>query len=88
MVTTLEKPAVRTQTGSGSGYSSCDGCPRCQRPDAGFCSNPHPQFNNLHPVCKSCGHCVLRGEHNDSADDLDDLAANFSGPSRSDYSRN
>ena len=86
MVTTLTRPEV--QTGSGSGYRSCDGCPRCQKPDAGFCSNPHPQFNNLHPVCKSCGHCVLRGEHNDSADDLDDLAGNFSGPGRSDYSRN
>ncbi len=88
MVTTLTRPETQTGAGSGSGYRSCDGCPRCQNPNAGFCSNPHPQFNGLHPVCKVCGHCVLRGEHNDSGDDLDDLAGRFNGPGKSGHSLN
>lgn len=86
MVTTLTRPEV--QTGSGSGYRYCDGCPRCQKPNAPLCSTPHPQFNGLHPVCKVCGHCVLRGKHNDPADDLDDLAGNFTGPGQGEHSLN
>ena len=86
MVTTLTRPEV--QTGSGSGYRYCEGCPRCQKPNAPFCSTPHPQFNGLHPVCKVCGHCVLRGKHNDPADDLDDLAGNFTGPGQGGHSLN
>ena len=38
-----------------AGGSSCEGCPRCSDPEAGFCRMPHPQYSGLHPVCKSCG---------------------------------
>ena len=69
MVTSLEP---RTQTGQGTGHRSCDGCPRCARPDSPTCNIPHPKFANRHPVCKVCGHCVLRGQHQDDASDLDD----------------
>ena len=31
----------------------------------------HPQYNNLHPVCRKCGHCVLRGKHSDDTSDLE-----------------
>ena len=69
MVTVLEP---RTQTGQGTGHRKCDGCPRCERPDSPTCNIPHPKFANRHPVCKVCGHCVLRGQHQDDASDLDD----------------
>ena len=74
MTTVVLEPRtdVKTQTGSGSGYQQCDGCPRCQDPNSGFCTTPHPKFQNRHPVCKACGHCVLRGKHIDDASDLDD----------------
>ncbi len=70
MVTEL-KP--RTEQGQGTGYRRCDGCPRCQDQDAAWCSQPHPQYNGLHPVCKRCRHCALRGSH---ADDTSDLITN------------
>ena len=47
----------------------CDGCPRCKDSDAGFCKTQH-QFGILHPVCKVCGHCVLRGTHIDNGEDV------------------
>ena len=53
-----------------AGGSSCEGCPRCSDPEAGFCRMPHPQYSGLHPVCKSCGHCVLRGSHDDDISKL------------------
>lgn len=37
-----------------------------------MCNIPHPKFADRHPVCKVCGHCVLRGQHQDDASDLDD----------------
>ena len=41
--------------------------------NAGFCKQTHnPEYGNLHPVCRSCGHCVLRGQHNDDTSDLDE----------------
>ena len=67
MVTVTER---ETQQGQGTGGRYCEGCPRCQDANAGFCSQPHPQYNNLHPVCRRCGHCVLRGSHNDDISDL------------------
>ena len=70
MVTTLEQP--KTQSGSGAGHRYCEGCPRCQDPSAPLCSIQHPKFAPTHPVCKVCGHCVLRGKHADDASDLDD----------------
>jgi len=48
----------------------CEGCPRCQDPNAGFCKLSHPKWKNLHPICRRCGHCVLRGSHVDNTDDL------------------
>ena len=45
---------------------------RCQNAKAGYCPNTHHEFGGRHPVSKICGHCVLRGEHEDDADDLDD----------------
>lgn len=73
MTTVIDKP--QTSTVVGSGYRRCEGCPRCQDPDAGFCKQYHVDINNggrygLHPVCRKCGHCVLRGSH---ADDISDL---------------
>lgn len=88
MVTTIERPEVQTRAGSGTGYGHCEGCPRCENPDAPLCSYNHRQFNGLHPVCKVCGHCVLRGEHMDDGDDLDDLAHNIGGTGRQGYSLN
>ena len=69
MVTLLEP---RTQTGMGTGNRECPGCPRCRDPEAPLCNIPHPKFQNQHPVCKFCGHCVLRGKHLDDGADLDD----------------
>ena len=60
-------------TDSDQGFSErrCEGCPRCQDSDSGFCKQQHAKFNNLHPVCRRCGHCVLRGKHNDDIKDLE-----------------
>ena len=69
-MTTVLDP--RTKTGQDTGHRSCDGCPRCDEPSAPLCTIPHPKYANRHPVCKVCGHCVLRGNHMDDADDLDD----------------
>ena len=73
MVTVLDRETeVRTQTGQGNRQGRCDGCPRCDEPNSPFCNIPHPKYQNRHPVCKVCGHCVLRGNHRDDAADLDD----------------
>ena len=75
--TTLTRPETETeysQSQSGTtGGRSCEGCPRCQdAANAGFCKQTHnPEYGNLHPVCRSCGHCVLRGQHNDDTSDLE-----------------
>ena len=69
---------TREETSVGDSISGryCDGCPRCTDADAGFCkqvhmNRNHPPFTQgLHPVCRRCGHCVLRGTHNDPTDDL------------------
>ena len=50
----------------------CPGCPRCQDPQSPTCQIQHPKFANLHPVCKTCQHCVLRGKHQDEAPDLEE----------------
>ena len=73
MVTVLENPqtTVQPQAGVGGHTGRCEDCPRCQDPQAGLCTYYHRQFNGLHPVCKVCGHCVLRGSHDDDASDLD-----------------
>ena len=66
MTTTLTRP--ETEYSQMAGGRSCDGCPRCQEANAGFCKQIHnPEYGNLHPVCRGCGHCghcVLRGQHN------------------------
>ena len=67
MTTVTDRETSRSQDTSGR---YCDGCPRCTESDAGFCKQGHPRFNNLHPVCKACGHCVLRGTHKDDASDV------------------
>ena len=77
MTTTRIEP--RTEQGSGSGYAKCDGCPRCQDQNAGTCPYNHVEFNGRHPVCKACGHCVLRGKHKDDASDLDQYRNNIRG---------
>lgn len=88
MVTTLERPETITkpQAGGGVGHGHCDGCPRCQDAKAGYCPYGHREFAGRHPVCKVCGHCVLRGKHEDDASDLDDYAGHMGqappGPSR------
>ena len=67
-MTTLLEPQTRRSQGTTGRH--CPGCPRCQDDNAGFCRTPHPQFSNLHPVCRRCGHCVLRGRHDDDTSDL------------------
>ena len=67
MVTNTDRETQRSQ---GTGGRYCEGCPRCQDDSAGFCKQSHPQFNNLHPVCRKCGHCALRGSHSDDLSDL------------------
>ena len=61
-----------TQTKQGSNSRNCDGCPRCDDSGSKMCNIPHPKYGNRHPICKICGHCVLRGRHQDDAADLDD----------------
>ncbi|MEE2686903.1 MAG: hypothetical protein VX921_01500 [Chloroflexota bacterium] len=60
-----------TQQGQGTGDRYCEGCPRCNDSSAGFCTQRHAQYNNLHPVCRTCGHCALRGSHSDDLSDLE-----------------
>ena len=71
MTTVLERETV-TEQGGGSSNRYCQGCPRCQDEGALWCKLPHPKFNNRHPVCRRCGHCVLRGRHDDDTSDLDE----------------
>ena len=68
MVTLLDR---QTSTSRTTGANHCDGCPRCQDTNASMCNIPHPRWDNRHPVCKACGHCVLRGRHADDAADLE-----------------
>ena len=73
MTTVLERETrTITQTGQGNRQGRCEGCPRCDEPASGFCKIPHPKYQNRHPVCRVCGHCVLRGNHVDDASDLDE----------------
>ena len=67
MVTVTDKDTQRSQ---GTGGRFCEGCPRCTDESVGFCKQSHPQYNNLHPVCRVCGHCALRGSHSDDTSDL------------------
>ena len=62
MTTTLTRP--ETEFSQMAGGRSCEGCPRWQdAANAGFCKQIHkPEYGNLHPVCRRCGHCVLRGQ--------------------------
>jgi len=67
MVTLTDKETEQSQS---TGGRYCEGCPRCKDSSAGFCKQGHIQHNNLHPVCRRCGHCVLRGGHSDDTSDL------------------
>ena len=67
MVTVLDRETQRSQS---TGGRYCEGCPRCTDDPSQMCKQPHPQYQNLHPVCRRCGHCVLRGEHSDDTSDL------------------
>ena len=80
MVLVQEDVVVHSQTGDDSpGY--CEGCPRCQKPEGSWCSSYHQETPGVHPICKWCGHCVLRGKHIDDATDVRD--GRYSG--RNDY---
>jgi MinD superfamily P-loop ATPase len=68
MVTVLDRQTDIDRT---TNANHCAGCPRCQDSSAPTCTIPHPKWDNRHPVCKACGHCVLRGRHKDDAADLD-----------------
>ena len=65
---TLLDTEIVTETSQG--YRKCEGCPRCQDSNAPWCTTSHPKWNNLHPVCKKCRHCVLNGSHDDDIEDL------------------
>ena len=60
----------RTSTDKTTKGRYCEGCPRCTDADAGFCPTNHVAYNRLHPVCKRCGHCVMRGKHDDNTSDI------------------
>ncbi len=73
MTTAVAEPQV--ERSQGTSYRWCEGCPRCTNPDVGFCKSLHSNllrtgYKGLHPVCRRCGHCVLRGSH---AGDISDL---------------
>ena len=70
---TTATPDTERQVSHFAGGGECDGCPRCKDSEAGFCKQRHPKWSNLHPVCRTCGHCVLRGTHRDNIDDLKEL---------------
>ena len=54
-----DAPAARTKTPTPASASSS--------------STPStPKYGRLHPVCRRCGHCVLRGRHDDDASDLEE----------------
>ena len=63
------KPEIELSVSSGG--RSCAGCPRCTDKNAKWCTVQHKEHGNLHPVCRLCGHCVLRGSHNDDLSDLE-----------------
>ena len=69
MSTVLDRETQKAPPSSGR---YCDGCPRCTGDPSLFCTQRHEKFGNLHPVCKRCGHCVLRGSHDDDISDLSD----------------
>ncbi len=71
MTTVLDQPVTRSQASTGD-KRNCPGCPRCQDPEASWCSVKHQEFNNWHPLCKWCRHCVLNGKHIDDCQDLED----------------
>ncbi len=73
MTTAVAEPEV--EKSQGTGYRWCEGCPRCQDSNAGFCKSRHSSSGGLHPVCRRCGHCVLRGSHADDISDLEKLDA-------------
>ena len=66
-VTVMDRETRRSQS---TGGRYCEGCPRCTDDPSQMCKQPHPQYRNLHPVCRRCGHCVLRGKHSDDTSDL------------------
>jgi len=67
VVTVLDNITEQSKDTSGR---YCEGCPRCKDSNSGFCKENHRKFNGLHPVCRRCGHCVLRGVHSDDTSDL------------------
>ena len=57
-------PTLGNRTASDNADGLCAGCPRCIDPSAVWCGLRHPvEYKGLHPVCKICGHCWLRGKH-------------------------
>ena len=72
MMVTIIEPKIeeKTQLGDSGRDRKCSGCPRCKDPDPGICPTYHPETPGVHPVCKWCGHCVLRGSHIDDAEDV------------------
>lgn len=79
MTTTKTHPVEQSQAGGNLGH--CTGCPRCQDANAPWCPSSHPETPGVHPLCKLCGHCVLRGSHADDAEDV--RSGKFAG--RKDY---
>ena len=71
--TALPETTVGTRDAEANAPNKCQGCPRCRNANAGTCNIPHPQYRYTHPVCKVCGHCVLRGKHLDDGDDIDEV---------------
>ena len=73
MTTVLERPPLPVlQPAHSSRQGRCDGCPRCDDPKPVSAASPTRSTRIAIPVCKVCGHCVLRGNHLDDAADLDD----------------
>ena len=84
---TITRTREETSTGRGAGGGYCEGCPRCNNAQAGLCTTNHQEFGGRHPVCKACGHCVLRGKHIDDGADLDQYRGRMQ-PGFDTFSRN
>ena len=70
---TTTRNETRPADAGTSAANRCEGCPRCDAPGTALCPACHGQYGGLHPRCKACGHCVLRGKHQDEGSDLKNI---------------
>ena len=77
MTTVVERMApsqfTREYMADSGNSHRCEGCPRCKNGEVGLCTLMHPNYAPMHPLCRLCHHCVLRGRHDDTVDDLNQI---------------